>query len=115
MDAGADMQPRRRGASCFACGPVLHKPPETPNCGQTSGGSQFVDPAAGQCVPCFGARSPNLRAHRRWIPGLACIGSGPLVSRSEERRVGKECVSTCRSRWSPYYEKKKTKDKQYKT
>src|SRR3546814_14828817 len=30
--------------------------------------------------------------------------------RSEERRVGKECVSTCRSRWSPYpYKKKKRK------
>src|SRR3546814_14215088 len=28
-------------------------------------------------------------------------------NRSEERRVGKECVSTCRSRWSPYHEKKK--------
>src|SRR3546814_18325244 len=28
--------------------------------------------------------------------------------RSEERSVGKECVSTCRSRWSPYHEKKKT-------
>src|SRR3546814_15362266 len=28
--------------------------------------------------------------------------------RSEERRVGKECVSTCRSRWSPYHEKKQT-------
>src|SRR3546814_11831855 len=28
-------------------------------------------------------------------------------TRSEERRVGKECVSTCRSRWSPYHEKKK--------
>src|SRR3546814_16485577 len=27
--------------------------------------------------------------------------------RSEERRVGEECVSTCRSRWSPYHEKKK--------
>src|SRR3546814_12057215 len=27
--------------------------------------------------------------------------------RSEERRVGNECVSTCRSRWSPYHEKKK--------
>src|SRR3546814_12424291 len=27
-------------------------------------------------------------------------------SRSEERRVGKECVSTCRSRWSPYHSKK---------
>src|SRR3546814_20527139 len=26
--------------------------------------------------------------------------------RSEERRVGKECVSTCRSRWSPYHLKK---------
>src|SRR3546814_15266537 len=27
---------------------------------------------------------------------------GTLI-RSEERRVGKECVSTCRSRWSPYH------------
>src|SRR3546814_10696602 len=26
-----------------------------------------------------------------------------LQTRSEERRVGKECVSTCRSRWSPYH------------
>src|SRR3546814_15321244 len=25
------------------------------------------------------------------------------AQRSEERRVGKECVSTCRSRWSPYH------------
>src|SRR3546814_15175067 len=31
--------------------------------------------------------------------------------RSEERRVGKECVSTCRSRWAPYHEKKKIKSK----
>src|SRR3546814_3446473 len=28
-------------------------------------------------------------------------GRAPLGRRSEERRVGKECVSTCRSRWSP--------------
>src|SRR3546814_13597500 len=27
----------------------------------------------------------------------------PNVGRSAERRVGKECVSTCRSRWSPYH------------
>src|SRR3546814_8113331 len=27
----------------------------------------------------------------------------PPQDRSEERRVGKECVSTCRSRWSPYH------------
>src|SRR3546814_6260325 len=26
-----------------------------------------------------------------------------IGQRSEERRVGKECVSTCRSRWSPYH------------
>src|SRR3546814_14504753 len=31
------------------------------------------------------------------------------VKRSEERRVGKECVSTCRSRWSPDHSATKTK------
>src|SRR3546814_14554814 len=50
---------------------------------------------------------------------LVCCGGGGLTAgcalafealspqtkifRSEERRVGKECVSTCRSRWSPYH------------
>src|SRR3546814_8518688 len=33
------------------------------------------------------------------LPRVLKIG----VARSEERRVGKECVSTCRSRWSPYH------------
>src|SRR3546814_1321326 len=40
----------------------------------------------------------------------AALGRGALdiraqcrQLRSEERRVGKECVSTCRSRWSPYH------------
>src|SRR3546814_13990367 len=38
-----------------------------------------------------------------------CLGAyrppqdGDRATRSEERRVGKECVSTCRSRWSPYH------------
>src|SRR3546814_20575402 len=31
------------------------------------------------------------------------IGVDYPGDRSEERRVGKECVSTCRSRWSPYH------------
>src|SRR3546814_16359859 len=35
--------------------------------------------------------------------------NGPKGPRSEERRVGKECVCTCRYRWSPYHSKKKTK------
>src|SRR3546814_20899511 len=30
-------------------------------------------------------------------------GMRPELIRSEERRVGKECVSPCRSRWSPYH------------
>src|SRR3546814_15021511 len=30
-------------------------------------------------------------------------GPAEEIERSEERRVGKECVSTCRSRWSPYH------------
>src|SRR3546814_12129496 len=34
------------------------------------------------------------------------VKSNAIVYRSEERRVGKECVSTCRSRWSPTHEKK---------
>src|SRR3546814_20936222 len=37
-----------------------------------------------------------------------CRRPPPRTSRSEERRVGKEGVSTCRSRWSPYHNKKKS-------
>src|SRR3546814_5455791 len=39
--------------------------------------------------------SPSGHFSARWTP--------PCEPRSEERRVGKECVSTCRSRWSPYH------------
>src|SRR3546814_4107834 len=37
-----------------------------------------------------------------WRSGDAS-GSFSIAARSEERRVGKECGSTCRSRWSPYH------------
>src|SRR3546814_14338408 len=41
------------------------------------------------------------------LAGLLARIQGKIVhrrlARSEERRVGKECVSTCRSRWSPYH------------
>src|SRR3546814_3616342 len=43
-------------------------------------------------IPCRILACPIRRRH---IPAA--------VTRSEERRVGKECVSTCRSRWSPYH------------
>src|SRR5881296_4446002 len=45
---------------------------------------------------------------RRRLHGIRSI---PARARSEERRVGKECTATCRSRWSPYHEKKKKKEK----
>src|SRR3546814_15854184 len=59
----------------------------------------------------------GLFGHERGaFPGAFDRQVGRLVqadggSRSEERRVGKACVSTCRSRWSPYHYKKKNEDK----
>src|SRR3546814_17053975 len=47
--------------------------------------------------------------HHRVQPGDGGRGHRRAVLtpvRSEERRVGKECVSTCRSRWSPYHNTK---------
>src|SRR3546814_6059482 len=54
-------------------------------------------------VPIAPIRSaPCRRPHR--AASRHCKFSAFLrTSRSEERRVGKECVSTCRSRWSPYH------------
>src|SRR3546814_16893166 len=37
------------------------------------------------------------------LNGKAINSARGSALRSEERRVGKECVSTCRSRWSPYH------------
>src|SRR3546814_11038351 len=52
---------------------------------------------------------PRLNGVSWWfvLPGVFAMLLSPLLGgfqtgRSEERRVGKECVSTCRSRWSPY-------------
>src|SRR3546814_3064754 len=39
--------------------------------------------------------------HRKFAFTASVVAEHAL--RSEERRVGKECVSTCRSRWSPYH------------
>src|SRR3546814_13478434 len=45
------------------------------------------------------------RAQRCQVPGVReqVLVATDAQQRSEERRVGKECVSTCRSRWSPYH------------
>src|SRR3546814_12170763 len=48
---------------------------------------------------------PGLLRNKDAVIHLAAIPNDPMGNRfrSEERRVGKECVRTCRSRWSPYH------------
>src|SRR3546814_14213964 len=61
----------------------------------------------GKVEPLMGHRgSPSTELFFRdcRVPVEQRMSEGDL--RSEERRVGKECVSTCRSRWSAYLEKK---------
>src|SRR3546814_13242898 len=67
---------------------------------------------------CRGTRPGQRRIERHRPDGrLESLGRGQEKNgcerheegRSEERRVGKESVSKCRSRWSPYHEKKKKK------
>src|SRR3546814_13142333 len=57
----------------------------------------------------------SARRALRSLEEVPSMGLSPVVerdlSRSEARRVGKECVSTCRSRWSPYHYKQKKTDK----
>src|SRR3546814_12700888 len=53
----------------------------------------------------IGERDVQLRIWEARIGevSLYLLDSDVEGNRSEERRVGKECVSTCRSRWSPYH------------
>src|SRR3546814_18041076 len=55
-----------------------------------------------QCRHLPQTRVPAIRSdHQSCADILSVLQSD--TTRSEERRVGKECVSTCRSRWSPYH------------
>src|SRR3546814_13883393 len=57
-------------------------------------------------------RMAPIRAFSHIPEGIHARFAGARVAlvRSEERRVGKECVSTCRSRWAPYHTQKKQTD-----
>src|SRR3546814_167216 len=83
---------------------------------QAGRGTGKIRPTAyvlnGPNLNLLGKRQPEIygRATLADVEALcrkACdaLGLGLVFrqSRSEERRVGKECVSTCRSRWSPYH------------
>src|SRR3546814_14021470 len=59
-----------------------------------------------QLLPCLiSIRIAREQAFEREL--LDCLALQGRQRRSEERRVGKECVSTCRYRWLPYHKKKK--------
>src|SRR3546814_12587446 len=57
----------------------------------------IVDPQGGE-IPLLDAVEP--------YPYVSTDDTGRFVQSSEERRVGNECVSTCRFRWWPYNKKK---------
>src|SRR3546814_12908082 len=69
---------------------------------------RVIDPSA---MDLYAARMPQARKVLLGGSGHMTVMEQPgdvaEAIRSEERRVGKECVSTCRSRWSPDHSKKK--------
>src|SRR3546814_4039418 len=78
---------------------------------QTLGGDQ-MRAIQHLSIQADGACARRLGECRHHAPGpfelLLCrlkdfVDYCDLIGRSEERRVGKECVSTCRSRWSAYH------------
>src|SRR3546814_11132074 len=76
-----------------------------------SGRSERADAGVAPDAARDGHRLPE--EPRAELDGQCRLGprlSRRQVRRSEERRVGKECVSTCRSRGSPYHLKKKQKN-----
>src|SRR3546814_20499042 len=59
-------------------------------------------------LPCLSSgEAPDAAVFLQYRAGFYSRRAGR--TRSEERRVGKECVSTCRSRWSPYHYNKNKK------
>src|SRR3546814_16937811 len=66
-------------------------------------GGGMMSPAAALAFDEAAKRDPSHPAPP-FFAGLALAQGGDLkgAERAEERRVGKECVSTCRSRWLPY-------------
>src|SRR3546814_13888973 len=64
------------------------------------GGDRLERDAVGQIEIDHAGKPPGLKVRIAVAAGIAGIGIGnQIAARSEERRVGKECVSTCRSRW----------------
>src|SRR3546814_4425868 len=76
--------------SSDVCSSDLEILPQRLRCGEAMPGNHFAQ--GGEVERCHVIPIRSCRAKSRHA-----------AQRSEERRVGKECVSTCRSRWSPYH------------
>src|SRR3546814_20707399 len=76
-----------------ACQSLLQRP---------RGGAKFLGAAIDRTVAIAQQLAPHLRFHLFDEPRSRGNAQLRHAARSEERRVGKEGVSTCRSRWSPY-------------
>src|SRR3546814_15490959 len=59
-----------------------------------SASSDALNAARAKAKEAFASEDPQMQ--------MVAIKQVKKLERSEERRVGKECGSTCRSRWSPY-------------
>src|SRR3546814_11549162 len=88
-DLGALVHPDDRGFLAAALGPGMRA--ITVSVSKEEGVAGFVFP---------GDRVDVLLSQKLKVEEGSAY---PDDERSEERRVGKECVSTCRSRWSPYH------------
>src|SRR3546814_3382525 len=69
-------------------------------------GEDHLVPGGGRVIPGGGLGCLGLgRGHGPTLPTFhpKTMSRPARGARSEERRVGKECVSKCRSRWSPYH------------
>src|SRR3546814_10108820 len=101
-----------RAPAPHICLPILPGHPAEPKHGLQPSPTQ--DPLDYSMILASAWAWPTLQSPRYRARNQPAVGSVPLqrwqrpmaasdLDRSEERRVGKECVSTGRSRWSPYH------------
>src|SRR3546814_14212073 len=68
----------------------------------------FHEPESDRVIDCGVDAPRDFTPERTAQANVYEAVAAHIAERSEERRVGKECVSRCRSRWSPSHYKKKT-------
>src|SRR3546814_17735241 len=98
---------RANGSIKSSCSGLFHY--RESSAGPLPNMKEAAEPRQGPDSLSHGQRpeAPARETMRAAISVGACVGWGRIPpARSEERRVGKECVSTCRPRWSRYHYKK---------